>query len=90
MRGSAEIRSTSAVRMSQAGYMDTEGQIPWVEIDRGEAAMVLWATRWSLPLNPEDCEAIAASVIWAARSGLTREEIYAETERAIALHMGQS
>ena len=69
--------------------METEGQIPWIEVDRGEAAMVLWATRLSLPLNPEDCEAIAASIIWASRSGLTREEIYAETEKAVASYLSQ-
>jgi TRAP-type uncharacterized transport system substrate-binding protein len=66
--------------------MNEVGGGSWDEIDRGEAALVVWATRWSLPLNPEDCEAIAASVISASRSNASREAIYALTEAAIVSH----
>jgi hypothetical protein len=75
---------TSCVR--DAGFMSSSTDVSWDEIDRGEAALVVRATRWSLPLNPADCEAIAASVIGASRSNASRDEIYALTEAAIASH----
>jgi hypothetical protein len=61
-------------------------QVTWDEIDRAEAAVVVWARRWELPLNPEDCEAIAASAVAAARSTWSRERIYEITEDAITRH----
>jgi hypothetical protein len=67
-------------------FMSSGTDVSWDEIDGGEAALVVWATRWSLPLNPQDCEAIAASVIGASRSNASRDEIYAVTEAAIASH----
>jgi hypothetical protein len=48
--------------------------------------MALIAQRWQLPLNPEDCEMIAAAIIRAARSGASREQIYADTSVAVSEH----
>jgi hypothetical protein len=79
-------RRWNVVRVRDAGLMSDGTNISWDEIDRSAAALVVWATRWSLPLNPEDCEAIAASVIGASRSNASRDEIYALTEAAIASH----
>jgi hypothetical protein len=61
-------------------------EVTWDEIDRAEAAVAAWAKRWELPLNPEDCEAIAASAVVAARSTWSREHIYKVTEEAITKH----
>jgi len=53
--------------------MSIDANVSWGEVDRGEAALAVWARRWSLPLNPEDCEAIAASIIGASRSNASRD-----------------
>jgi len=66
--------------------MSIDANVSWGEVDRGEAALAVWARRWSLPLNPEDCEAIAASIIGASRSNASRDLIYVLTEAAIASH----
>ena len=55
-------------------------EVGWDEIDRAEAAIVVWATRWGFPINPEDCEAIAVSAVTAAKSKWSREQIYESTE----------
>jgi hypothetical protein len=70
----------------QTRIVERAPDISWDEVDRAEAAVAVWALRWGLVLNPEDCEATAVSAVTAARSSWSRDEIYTVTEDYITDH----